>query len=159
MPMAEWNPVQLVPGAFAHRVSGPERRQSISRATVGLRDLRDALTVQSLWWSTVHADGVSRRVYPMLRAAADFLVAFVKKGDDGKYHIIPTVSPENWGATVDYRLNKDCILDLALTEFLLDAMLEGSQVLGADAALRAKWRSAPQSRRLSRRRRPFGRVG
>ncbi len=50
----------------------------------------------------------------------------MKKGDDGKYHVIPTVSSENWGFTVDYRLNKDCILDLALTQFLLDAMIEAS---------------------------------
>ena len=79
-----------------------------------------------------------RRVYPMLRAAAEFVVAYVKKGDDGKYHIVPTVSPENWGATVDYRLNRDCIIDLALTEFLLDAVLEGSKMLGLDAARRER---------------------
>jgi hypothetical protein len=98
-------------------------------------------TVQSLWWQYKYTldERYLRRVYPMLRAATDFLIAFLKRGDDGKYHIIPTVSPENWGATVDFRLNRDCIIDLALTEFLLDAMLEGSRVLGADAALRTKW--------------------
>ncbi|MEO8658965.1 MAG: glycoside hydrolase family 95-like protein, partial [Bryobacteraceae bacterium] len=98
-------------------------------------------TVQSLWWEYKYTldPEYLRRVYPLLRAAADFLVAFVTKGDDGKYHIVPTVSPENWGATVDFRLNKDCIIDLALTEFLLDAMLEGSKALDLDADLRPKW--------------------
>jgi hypothetical protein len=98
--------------------------------------------VQSLWWQYKYTldEAYLRRVYPMLRAAADFLVAFVQKGEDGKYHIVPTVSPENWGATVDYRLNRDCIIDLALTEFLLDAVLEGSRVLALDDALRERWR-------------------
>ena len=81
-------------------------------------------TVQSLWWQyqyTLDKDFL-RRVYPLLRAATDFIVAFVKKEADGKYHIVPSASPENWGCTVDFRLNKDCIMDLALSEFLLDAM-------------------------------------
>lgn len=99
-------------------------------------------TVQSLWWQYLYTQDVDylRHVYPILRAAAQFLAAYVKKGDDGKYHIIPTVSPENWGLTVDSRLNKDCIIDLALTQFLLDAVIEGSAVLDADASDRARWK-------------------
>ena len=42
-----------------------------------------------------------------------------------------TVSPEKRGATVDFGLNQACI-DLALTEFLFDAMLEGSRAPGLD---------------------------
>jgi hypothetical protein len=99
-------------------------------------------TVQGLWWQYRYTldEAYLRRVYPMLRAAAEFLAAFVQKGEDGKYHIVPTVSPENWGATVDYRLNRDCIIDLALSEFLLDAVLEASSVLALDDALRDRWR-------------------
>ena len=99
-------------------------------------------TVQSLWWQYLYAQDVDylRRVYPILRAAAQFLAAYVKKGDDGKYHVIPTVSPENWGFTVDFRLNKDCIIDLALTQFLLDAVIEGSTVLETDATDRLRWK-------------------
>jgi hypothetical protein len=67
------------------------------------------------------------------------VVAFVKKESDGRYHIVPTASPENWGCTVDFRLNKDCIMDLALTEFLLDAMVEASKILNLDESERAKW--------------------
>lgn len=78
----------------------------------------------------------------MMRAAADFLMAYLKKGEDGKYHIIPTVSPENWGFTVDFRLNQDCIIDLALTGFLLDAMVQASAALGVDEPLRARWAEA-----------------
>jgi hypothetical protein len=99
-------------------------------------------TVQSLWWHYLYTQDRDflHRVYPLLRAAARFIAAYVKKSDDGKYHVIPTVSSENWGFTVDYRLNKDCILDLALIQFLLDAVVEGSSVLAADEEERAHWR-------------------
>ncbi|HEX4168895.1 MAG TPA: hypothetical protein VHZ55_25810 [Bryobacteraceae bacterium] len=97
--------------------------------------------VQSLWWHYLYTrdEQVLRRVYPLLKSAADFVTAYVKKGDDGKYHVRPTVSPENWGCTVDYRLNQDCIMDLALIDFLLEAVIAGSQVLGADEGKRKKW--------------------
>jgi alpha-L-fucosidase 2 len=99
-------------------------------------------TVQSLWWQYLYTqdEDYLRRVYPMLRAAASFVAAYAKKGIDGKYHIEPTVSPENWGFTVDFRLNKDCIFDLALIQFLLDAVIEGSTVLGVDAEERDHWK-------------------
>jgi hypothetical protein len=69
----------------------------------------------------------------------------VKKGDDGKYHIIPTVSPENWGFTVDFRLNKDCIMDLALSEFLLEAVVDASRELGLDESERLRWAEIRQN--------------
>jgi hypothetical protein len=49
------------------------------------------------------------------------------------------VSPENWGFTVDFRLNRDCIMDLALTEFLLDGVMEASKILDVDEGERARW--------------------
>ncbi|MGH9447408.1 MAG: glycosyl hydrolase family 95 catalytic domain-containing protein, partial [Terriglobia bacterium] len=98
-------------------------------------------TVQSLWWQYLYTQDRDylRKAYPILRAAAQFVAAYVKKGDDGKYHVIPTVSSENWGFTVDFRLNQDCILDLALTQFLLNAVIEGSTELGEDEAARKGW--------------------
>lgn len=98
-------------------------------------------TVQSLWWHYRYTldRKYLERVYPLLRAATRFLAACVTKGSDGKYHIVPTVSPENWGFTVDYRLNRDCIMDLALTEFLLDATIEASRILETDSAERDRW--------------------
>jgi hypothetical protein len=145
MPMAEWNArVQFgMPGAyFPHSAYPvPSTVNPYPAPPWGYEICETPWTVQSLWWQYLYTldKAYLQRVYPMLRAATDFLVAFVQKGDDGKYHIIPTVSPENWGATVDFRLNKDCIIDLALTAFLLDAMLEASQVLGVDPALRDTW--------------------
>lgn len=97
--------------------------------------------VQSLWWHyryTMNED-ILKRVYPTLRAAARFIGAYAKKGIDGKYHIAPTLSPENYGLTVDFRLNRDCIVDLSLTQFLLDAVVEGSKILGLDQEERSQW--------------------
>jgi hypothetical protein len=97
--------------------------------------------VQSLWWQFIYTQDelYLRRVYPIMRAAARFLSAYVKKGDDNRYHISPSVSSENWGFTVDFRLNKDCILDLALTRFLLNAMVEASTILATDTEERTRW--------------------
>ena len=97
--------------------------------------------VQSLWWHYRYTldEVVLRRVYPPLKAAAQFIAAYVKKGEDGKYHVIPTVSPENWGCTVDFRLNQDCIIDLALIDFLLEAVVAASEALHADEDERKTW--------------------
>lgn len=165
VPMAEWNAkVQFgLPGAyFPHSAYPvPSKVNPYPAPPWGYEICETPWTVQSLWWQyryTLDLDYL-RRVYPILRAAAEFLEAFVTRGGDGKYHIVPTVSPENWGATVDFRLNRDCIIDLALTEFLLDAVVEGSTALGIDAARRDQWREirtnlAPYPEGVG----PFGRV-
>ncbi len=146
MPIADWNArVQFnLPGAyFPHSAYPvPSKVNPYPAPPWGYEICETPWTVQSLWWQYRYTldEQYLRRVYPMLRAAAEFLVAYFKKGSDGKYHVIPTVSPENWGATVDFRLNKDCIIDLALTEFLLDAMLEASTVLEQDSGRRETWR-------------------
>ena len=98
-------------------------------------------TVQSLWWHYLYTqdDAVLRRVYRPLKEAAQFITAYAKRGADGKFHLNPTVSPENWGFTVDQRLNQDCIMDLALARFLLNAVVEASEKLGVDAEERRQW--------------------
>jgi hypothetical protein len=50
------------------------------------------------------------------------------------------VSPENWGCTVDFRLNQDCIMDLALIDFLLEAVIKGSEILNSDEQQRSTWK-------------------
>jgi hypothetical protein len=97
--------------------------------------------VQSLWWQFLYTQDESylRRVYPILRAAARFLAADITKQQDGRYHISPSVSSENWGFTVDHKLNKDCILDLALSRFLFGAIVEASSILEIDKEERVRW--------------------
>jgi len=103
--------------------------------------------VQSLWWQYLYTQDKEylQRVYPILREAARFIAAYVKKNDDKKYHFSPTVSSENWGFTVDQRLNQDSILDLALTKFLLNAVVEASVVLAVDEGERVRWKEIWQN--------------
>jgi len=150
-PMAEWNArVQFgLPGLyFPHSAYPvPSTVNPYPAPPWGYEICETPWTVQSLWWQYLYTldEQYLRRVYPLLKGAAEFLTAFARQGDDGKYHIIPTVSPENWGATVDFRLNQDCIIDLALTEFLLDAVDEAAKVLRVDEDRRAKWREVRQN--------------
>ena len=97
--------------------------------------------VQSLWWHYLYTldNAVLQRVYPLLKAAAEFIAAYMKRGGDGRYHANPTVSPENWGCTVDFRLNQDCIMDLALIDFLLEAIVKASEILNVDHEQRSVW--------------------
>jgi hypothetical protein len=145
LPMAQWSAKNMfgLPGAYFPHTSYPVPSEvnPYPCPPWGYEICETPWAVQSLWWHYLYTldDDYLRRAYPLLKAAADFLMAYVKKGEDGRYHIIPTVSPENYGHTVDFRLNRDCIIDLALTEFLLDGMVEASTVLKVDAELRPKW--------------------
>jgi hypothetical protein len=98
--------------------------------------------VQSLWRQFLYTrdEKYLARVYPTIRAAARFLAAYLTKEDDGFYHVFPSISSENWGCTVDFKLNKDCILDLALIKFVLDAMVTASDILGQDIEERQHWK-------------------
>lgn len=150
-PMAEWNArVQFgLPGLyFPHSAYPvPSTANPYPAPPWGYEICETPWTVQSLWWQYIYTldEDYLRRIYPLLRGAAEFLAAFVKKRADGRYHISPTVSPENWGATVDFRLNQDCIIDLALTAFLLDAVTEAARVLNTDQDQRAHWREIRQN--------------
>ena len=138
-----------LPGAFFPLSSYPVPSQAIPYPVPpwGYQVLMTPWTVQSLWWHYLYTqdEEVLRRVYPLLRSAARFVASYVSKGEDNKLHIIPTVSSENWGFTVDFRLNKDGILDLALTQFLLDAVITASSVLATDESERAAWRQVRQN--------------
>jgi len=132
-----------LPGAFFFHSAYPvpSRVNPYPAPPWGYEVCETPWTVQSLWWHYLYTQDHEylKRAYPMLRAACRFLTAYVKKADDGRYHIVPTVSPENWGFTVDMRLNKDCIMDVALSEFALQATAEAATILGEDAAERVRW--------------------
>jgi alpha-L-fucosidase 2 len=98
--------------------------------------------VQSLWWQFLYTrdEKYLVRVYPAMRSATRFLAAYLIKEDDGFYHVFPSISSENWGFTVDFKHNKDCILDLVLIKFVLDAMVSASTLLGQDVEERQHWK-------------------
>lgn len=132
-----------LPGAFFPLSAYPVPSQIVAYPVPpwGYQICMTPWAVQSLWWQYLYTQDVEylKRAYPTIRAAARFLAAFVTKEEDGKYHIFPSISSENWGCTVDFKLNKDCILDLALTRFVLDAMVSASNILGQDQEERRHW--------------------
>ena len=97
-------------------------------------------TVQSLWWHYTYTGDralLRDRIYPVLRAAAAFLVGYMTRPGadpvgDGKYHLFPTIVPELYGLTERFRLNLDGAVDLALTKFVLHALLTAIRDLGME---------------------------
>ncbi len=97
--------------------------------------------VQSLWWHYTYTRDVRllrERIYPLMRAAAVFLVGYMTRegadpAGDGKYHLFPTIVPELYGLSEGCRLNLDGAVDLAFTKFLFRAMLRAVADLGLEA--------------------------
>ena len=133
-----------LPGAFFPLSAYPVPSQIIPYPVPpwGYQICMTPWAVQSLWWQFLYTQDKDylARVYPAMRAAAGFLAAYLTKESDGLYHVFPSVSSENWGFTVDFKLNKDCILDLVLIKFLLDAMVTASGILDRDAEERRQWK-------------------
>jgi hypothetical protein len=102
-----------------------------------------ALMLQPFWQIyqyTQDLDFLHRRAYPMLVEGARFYADYVKQGEDGLYHVIPTVSQEHWGWTAEWTLNRDSVGALSFVRYLLKACIEASEVLGVDADERERWR-------------------
>lgn len=133
-----------LPGAFYSLSAYPVPSQIVPYPVPpwGYQVCMTPWAVQSLWWQFLYTGDWKylARVYPTIRAAARFLAAYLTKEEDGFYHVFPSISSENWGCTVDFKFNKDCILDLALTKFVLDAVVEASTILGQDANERESWK-------------------
>ena len=95
-------------------------------------------TVQSLWWHYTYTGDkalLRERVYPPLKAAAQFLAGYMTRPGadpvgDGKYHLFPTIVPELYGLSEGLKLNLDGAVDLALTKFLFKAFLRAVADLG-----------------------------
>jgi hypothetical protein len=133
-----------LPGAFFPLSAYPVPSQNVPYPVPpwGYQICMTPWAVQSLWWQFLHTrdEKYLARVYPTMRSAARFLAAYLTKEDDGLYHVFPSVSSENWGFTVDFKLNKDSILDLVLIRFVLDAMVNASDILGQDVEERRHWK-------------------
>lgn len=83
---------------------------------------------------------LSETVYPALRQTAIFYANYAALGDDGKYHVIPTLSAEYWGWTANFEKNRDSTSALCMFKWLLDRAAQASEILGCDADLRDRWR-------------------
>lgn len=102
-----------------------------------------AFMLQPFWQVfqyTQDLDFLRKRAYPMMVEGARFYADYVKKGDDGCYHVVPTVSQEHWGLTPQFGLNRDSVGALSFVKYHLKACIEASELLGVDAAERERWR-------------------
>jgi hypothetical protein len=75
-----------------------------------------------------------------MKEMAIFYASYVKKGEDGYYHIIPSMDPEKWGWYSGLSMNKDVISSLCMFKWALNKAADASVILGIDKELRAKWR-------------------
>ncbi len=78
--------------------------------------------------------------YPVLREGARFYADFLKPGEDGVYHVFPTVSPEHRGITKDLEFNHDSQSALTLIRYHLRAAAQAATLLNTDGAEAAHWR-------------------
>lgn len=74
------------------------------------------------------------RAYPLLRSTLEFYRHFVKKDDDGHYHIYGTHVHE------DFWLVKDGIMDLAAIRGTAPLAIRAARTLGVDEDLRKHWK-------------------
>ncbi|MBN2562472.1 MAG: hypothetical protein JXQ75_16220 [Phycisphaerae bacterium] len=78
--------------------------------------------------------------YPAMRETAIFYSHYATLGQDGYYHVIPTVSAEHWGWTKNFERNRDSTSALCMFKWLLNATADASEILQRDAELRGRWR-------------------
>ncbi|RYY56564.1 MAG: hypothetical protein EOO09_05900, partial [Chitinophagaceae bacterium] len=99
-------------------------------------------SVQGLWWHYLYSGDTSflrTRAYGPMRAATEFLVAYMKRSDahgqprwnDDRFHVFPSVPPEMYGLRPGFKYNYDPIADLALIRFLFNAFRSAVLTLGS----------------------------
>jgi len=96
-----------------------------------------AFYAQLFWWKYLYTGDVEflRNIaYPVMKECTIFYQNYMKKGEDNKYYIYPSFSPEQgpeW--------TKNPTIDLALIKYLLKATIEASTILGVDEDKRILW--------------------
>ncbi len=72
-------------------------------------------------------------IYPILRRAVNYYLHFIEKGDDGKWHIPKTHSPE-------YGDSYDATYDLSLLKWGCRTLQESADILKIQDPLKKKWK-------------------
>jgi alpha-L-fucosidase 2 len=73
------------------------------------------------------------KIYPLLRKSVNLYLRMVEKGDDGKWHLPPTYSPESG-------VFEDCNFDLSLFRWGCLTLIKACGRLGIDDPLLPRWR-------------------
>ncbi|MCX5758497.1 MAG: hypothetical protein NTU83_08335 [Candidatus Hydrogenedentes bacterium] len=102
-----------------------------------------ALVMRPAWQRFLYSWDVPflrEKVYPLLCEGARFYADFLKPGEDGLYHVFPTVSPEHRGLTKDLAMNHDSQSGITLIRYHLRAAAQAADLLGLDATEAAHWK-------------------
>jgi hypothetical protein len=131
--------------AILHGYQPPVKADKFVHTTITLEFCLETLAgiIKPAWDEWDYGGDIEflrRECYPMMREMALFYAAYVKKGDDGYYHIIPSMEPERWGWYYEFARNKDVISSLCMFRWALNRTAETSEILNVDADLREKWR-------------------
>ena len=93
------------------------------------------LVLATAWRYSRDTELLKSHLYPLLKEFVAFYMSFMEKDASGTYHLtLPSIPPEIFFFT------KDSTSILAMLKPCLEKLAEGSEVLGVDAELRAKWR-------------------
>ncbi len=135
-----------MPGmAIFHGYQPPVKPDKIVHTTLTLEFCLETMAqiikpVWNEWDYGGDIDFLRTECYPLMRQMAIFYAAYAKKGDDGYYHIIPSMEPEKWGWYGGLARNQDVISSLCMFRWALNRTAEASEILGVDADLRSQWR-------------------
>jgi hypothetical protein len=102
-----------------------------------------ALIAKPFWLRFLYTwdlDFLRDMAYPVLREGARFYADYLKRSEDGLYHVFPTVSPEHRGITKGLEFNKDSQSGITLIRYHLRAAAAAAALLGVDDGEAARWR-------------------
>lgn len=136
-----------LPGAMYPLVHFPLRCRGVAHTSVTWeQDLGlTGLVAKPLWLYYRHTgdrEFLTQTAYPVLAEAARFSVAYLTPGDDGRLHIVPTISPEHWGLTPRFERNRNSASALTMTRYLLRSASAAAAILNRDAVEARAWRDA-----------------
>lgn len=80
------------------------------------------------------------QLFPLLKRSINYYLDILQKGNDGKYHLPYTSSPEYPGGTT-----RDCNYDLSLLRWGCQTLLTANTLLKANDALQVKWQDVLQN--------------
>ena len=148
MPAAKENARDMfnLPGMFiTHGYLPPVKPDKYVHTTITLELCLDTMAqiIKPAWDEWDHGGDINflrKECYPLLREMALFYAAYAKKGDDGHYHVIPSMEAERWGFYPKFSHNQDVISSLCMFRWGLTRAAEAAELLGVDADLRGHWR-------------------
>lgn len=146
LPMAQANAREVYgcSGAMYPLVHYPLKADSVIHTHMTWEQSMEitALLVKPFWLRYLYTGDLEflrERAWPVLREGARFYADFLKRGEDGLYHVFPTVSPEHRGITPNLEFNRDSQSGITLIRYHLRAAARAAAILGQGAEEALRW--------------------